>query len=392
MQTYVKVLLAILILVSVTVVYGSLNIYLKYKPSFDWWTRNGGKKYNKLFSLFHIYASFESRIYYNLSRWRQVPIYDLTLDMIFFLMYDLMPYKSYIDSQGSARGCLTPRAMCESILPMYGQGDFAYDAWYEKNQDTYDENIALVYTKQGGVGEINDGDYSRVGDEKTGKVGVYPSIYDTSAWQKLILEWLNTSGNTKDIKWKMETGAADKIPHFLPMPDKTDLYKYWYLGYIADPTKDDNVPRPDNFLARMNINASSPLMTYFIGNQYTANYTIVDAVAFNRLLGSTPGKLGGWVGYMIGKGRNVSANELSNYIRTSSEFDPIPPNTPGDCSNGKKAYSGISGFMGGALGIGAMSPLAVEAGVLGPAFWPIIALAVVAGGFGAADGVQNCAP
>lgn len=389
METYVKILLAILILLSVTIAIGSLNIYLKYKPSFDWWRRNGGKKYNKLFSLFHVYASFESRLYYNLSRWRQVPVYDLTLDMIFFLMYDIMPYKSYIDSEGVAQGCLTPRAMCESILPMYGQGDFAYDAWYEKNQDKYDENIQLVYETQSTQADINDGNYKRKSNEITGKVGVYPNIYDTNAWQKLILEWLNTSGNSKDIKWKVETGEADKIPHFIPITGKNELYDYWYTGYTADPTKNYKVPRPDNFLARMNINASSPLMTYFIGNQYTANYTIVDAVAFNRLLGSTPGKLGGWVGYMIGKGHNVSANELSNYIRTSSEFDPIPPSSPGDCSNGKKAYAGISGFMGSALGIGAMAPLA---GIGGPIFWTTLGIAAVAGGFGAADGVQSCAP
>ena len=108
METYVKVLVAIAILLVVTITIGAINIYIKYKPRFDWWSKNGGKKYDRSFRLFHVYASFESRFYYNLSKIRQVPIYDLTLDMIFFLMYDIMPYKSYIDAEGIARGCLTP--------------------------------------------------------------------------------------------------------------------------------------------------------------------------------------------------------------------------------------------------------------------------------------------
>jgi hypothetical protein len=340
LPTYLIIILAIVAFCLIWLLLHYIDIRAQYKATFDWWKNAGGTKYNKMFSLFHLLSSFNNRLMYQLTSLLQPPFYDLSLDMIYFTMYDLMPYKAFVDSNGVAQGCLTPRSLCESILPSYGTGDAAYDKWLLANQDKYDENVYLKYDVTTGINpDPNVPDpYADFQYTRKNK-GIYPSVNDTTSWKILILDWLNNGGKSK--KWTIRLGQIDKLEHFVMLDSAGDSpLSNWYTIYSGDETPPSK-PRPDNFLARMSINPNSPLMTYFIGNQYSAGYMVVDAVSFNRLLSSNSDRLGGWIGYMLGKGHNVSANELSNYIRTSSEYDPIP--TPPPCDNGNKALGGFLG-------------------------------------------------
>ena len=332
-----------------------------YKPLFDWWANNGGDKYNNQINLFNVVSAYYSRYLYYLSLLRTTPVGALTLSQTNFLMGDLFPYQTWVTSDGKANGCLTPRAVCESIKPAPGQGDAIFDDWFSKlaiiNDEPQDYNSKLIY----------DSDGIPQKDPKTGKYGVYPSSKDFVSWKGLISEWLGDG-------WKWEIRKDGDSAFEVPVPKDGSIdnnLASWYSG---------DVGRGDNFLARMGINPDCPLIVYFVNGTYSVNGMVVDAVAFENLLEPFGPNAGGWLGYMRGMG-DVSPDDYKKYVRTRVDSQPIPKPAPCEGKTGK----GVLAFFASAA---PLIGFAVSTGGIGGIAIGIAAL--TAGGISAAQTVQSC--
>ena len=382
MKNVIKILIAIFTFIMIYIIVSYLQLKVKYHPVYEWWNEKNAKsdKYNDFFSLTNLLFAFENIIMWRITNIGIPPVFRLDMDIVFFIMYDLMQYKSFVNKDGIPQGCLTPRSLCQTIIPAYGYGDDAFDAWLNTNPQwksgsttgnfkgqlyNYSESVALSYIDppefyQSGdkigdspatPGELKSGSFERAikSLNDTSVVGIYPSPSDALSWSVLILEWLN--GGAVSGKWYIAYGT-DNIKHFRLRNDaEENAYGYWYESNThKDQSKS---PDPANFFARMAIEPDSPLLLYFIANQYSVDGIITDPVAFSRLTNSLPGRPGGWLGYVLGKGHNISANELSNYLRTTVQYEQTPPvSCPASESN---ALSKTSAFVQGFLPMAAMA-------------------------------------
>jgi hypothetical protein len=408
MNLILLISLAVVTFILLYVLIAYIQLRTKYKPIYEWWDEKyaDSSGYTDFFSLTNFLYAFENVFLWRITDIGIPPVFRLDLDIVYFIMYDLMQYKSFIDKDGVPQGCLTPRSLCQTIIPAVGYGDDAYDNWYNSKPQYsdpttaggqlygYNESVDLVYTdppefyqsgdKEGDnpatPGKLKSGSFKRAlqtcgNNEKC--VGVYPAPSDTTGWATLILEWLN--GGQVLGKWYIAYGT-DNIKHFrlVDDSDSSGAYDSWYKS--TQYSDSVSAPHPANFFARMAIEPDSPLILYFIANQYSVDGVITDPVAFSRLTNSMPGRPGGWLGYVLGKGHNVSANELSNYIRTTVQYNQIPPVSCPTSDNGvlRKTTSFMQGFL-------PMAAMALFPGVGWEAAGLMVAGGAILGGLGVAN-------
>ena len=128
-------------------------------------------------------------------------------------MGDLFPYQTWVDQDGKSYGCLTPRAMCESIKPAPGEGDLIFDKWFETNAtidgESQDYDSILKYNSDGKPEH----------DPNTDKYGVYPASKDFESWKQLILTWLGEG-------WSWDTRKDGDTEFFVPIADPKLKDKY----------------------------------------------------------------------------------------------------------------------------------------------------------------------
>jgi hypothetical protein len=342
-------------------------IRINYKPIFDWWTNNGGKKYDDKFNLFAVVASNYSSSLYYLSKLVTNPLNQLEAPQIRFILGQLMPYTTYvIDSR--QYGLLTPKMLCETVKLSRLDNDDFFNNWFdffERQNLPVKEGAGLNYIPNPGVldKKTNRMQYTytlqlNTGDD-SGYTGLYPKDLDDSGWCGLILEWLGQG-------WVLQTDD-DKLLHPYYTGTDDNSLSSWFANKGAG--------RPDNFLARMGMLPTCPLVVYYCNNQYSTNGMKVDPQAFANLLSSSGDMAGGWVGFLNGMaGGNYDYDDYTNLIRTRVD-DPAPP-VPPQC----KPPNTLNGVLAGAsTTLSALAGLAFipEAGL--PAFLAIIGIAIATG-------------
>ena len=374
---YILYILGTIILITVAQI---ITIKITYKPLFDWWKQSGGGKYNKLINLFNVITAYKSRYLHSISTLVTPPVASLTLQQGQFLMGELFPYQTWVNSStGEPLGALTPRSICESIKPAPAMYDPIFDEWYHKrafiNSEPQNYESRLVYdtvTTGSGSSAVEKGVVKP--DPSTGKYGVYPSNKDFDSWRWLINEWL---GNQWEWAERKDGASVFKVPVPKKGADINNALDKWY---------ENKTGRGDNFLARMGINPDSPLIIYFVNGTYSVNGMVVDAVAFENLLSPSGPGAGGWVGYMKGMGDDKSFDDYKKYIRTRVDSQPIP--IPPPCTEPKqKAAKGAMAFFASALpliGFGISAALTGGATAIAAG----LAIGVAGVGVGAISAVQ----
>lgn len=406
LTTGLKIFLLLTLVFAVFVILKVITIRLKYKPTFDWWntftsdTYNNGPSlvnYKKRFNLFNMLSSYENRIIYSLSSIRVPPSNKTTVQQQNYIFGDIMPYATYNDENQVQQGCLTPRALCESIKPSYNCGDSTFDQYIEARQinvsgvplDLSNVNLGKTDPSDGDFKTNSAAQYKNIFDEYNKQISegsyIYPSDTDTSSWARLIILWLGEG-------WCLQT-VMDGTSSFLlptPTPDNPGnlLQDGGWYNFKTETDADGNInttSNPTNFLARMGIGPQSPVITYFCNGTYSINGMKVDPYAFQNLLGGHGSNPGGWVGFVKGMG-DLSYDEYANYVRSRVDYQLIPPPPP-PCNGGQK---GLAGFFGA---LSAFAPLAMMVPFLIPEAGLALALtsvpAIAGGAASVAIGVYS---
>jgi hypothetical protein len=336
-----KIAFLVLICFFVWLLSSYIMIRINYKPMFEWWNNNNGKNYDNLLNIFAIcVANYSTPLYY-LSKIFTNPLNQLDIAQTRFIIGQLLPYTTYV-MDNKQYGILTPKSLCETVKLSRLDNDDLFNDWFDTNGKRGNplllikEGAPLVYTQNPGVYDKKTGitsyTYSLVVNTGTdvGFYGLYPTTFDHDSWAGLILEWLGPS-------WVMQADA-DNILHPHPKPDTKNSLGLWFMN--------DGIGRGDNFIARMGMLPTCPLVVYFCNNQFSTQGMEVDPQAFANLLAPAGGIAGGWVGFLNGMS-GASYDHYTNLIRTRTDdpTPPIPPNCkPPNIGNG--IMSGITSGIG----------------------------------------------
>ena len=371
-----KIAFIVLVCFFIWLISSYIMIRINYKPTFDWWTNTGGKKYDKLLNIFAIcVANYSTPLYY-LSKFFTNPLNQLDIAQTRFIIGQLLPYTTYV-MDGKQYGILTPKSLCETVKISRGDNDDLFNNWFDSEGKRggllIKEGAGLIYNRDPAQYDKVTGrtsyTYSLVPNTGTdiGYYGLYPNTLDHESWAGLILEWLG--GN-----WVMEVDAVG-ILHPVPKAGLGgNSLGIWF--------QNNGVGRGDNFLARMGMLPSCPLVVYFCNNQFSTQGMKVDAQAFANLLAPAGSIAGGWVGFLNGMA-GASYDDYTNLIRTHTD-DPAPP-VPPQCKP-PDATKGILTGVVSFIGVGIMSVF------LGPEMIPIIlGAAAISGGIsGYQAGAGTC--
>jgi hypothetical protein len=377
----VKLFFIIMMALIITYIIQYITILNLYKPLFQWWSDNGGKKYYKFFNMMTVATAKQNTIMYYINGLRGGPLNKINITQLQFLIGRIFPFMRFLDENKQQEGILTPKSICETVLLSPNDGDQMFDNWFRNATRGADdmsikEGANLVYTKSGPIhSDIVPGNTYYVytftpntGDES--KVsGIYPkSPRDTKNWTGLILEWLGPN-------WGVAPDATKTIDQFVPLTAEPD-YTVWMK---------DGKGRGDNFLARYGIYPDSPLVTYFCNGRYSTQGMKIDSTAFINLIAPQGASIaGGWIGYVNGLG-DENNDTLSQILFSKVDY-PIPKNLP-TCTPpdyGKGVMSAVSSFLGIAV-------MAVMPGIGVPGLIATIAGAAVVGGIsGAQAGAGTC--
>ena len=124
-----------IIILCVYLIMTYVSLRLKYKPLFDWWNQNGGKEYNKLFNVMTLVSSKNSALLYYIENYIfTAPLARATNSGLIFILTQLIPLSTYVDSDGTFQGVITPRCLCESVLPKYGGHDIDFNTAIDTNK------------------------------------------------------------------------------------------------------------------------------------------------------------------------------------------------------------------------------------------------------------------
>jgi hypothetical protein len=285
-----------------------------------------------LFSL--ICANYSTPLYY-ISDFLTSPLGKLNINQTRFVTGYLFPYLSYVmdNKQG---GLLVPRHLCESVLLKQEDGDELFNNWFSKmsrnGKPITEDGDPLNYTQDAPIINKDGATTYQYTLSPSDSYNVYPSPGDMLGWSGLILEWLGPKG-----QWCFKENADRLlVPHPVD-PDMKDPFQYWFMNGSG---------RGDNFLARMGILPTAPIIVYFCNNKYSVNGMPVDAQALQNLFAPSGPNAGGWIGFLNGA-NNEELDWYLNYIKTGVDDPPVP--TPPVCKPtnvGKGFLSGLSSFFG----------------------------------------------
>lgn len=353
-QNNLGLIITLVVIASIIITLILSYIYMRiiYKPIFDWWYSNGGAKYKEQFNINTLVTANYSTFLYAISKLFSGPLNQLNIDQTRFIIGKLFPYMTYVQD-GKQFGILTPKMMSETIKLGPEDNDELFDNWWPtfKRGGTIPlkEGAPLTYTKkQASKTNPNvpgDKKYSYYTYTKEGDYsGIYP-IGNTGGpdWAGLILEWLNgtSTPDPNNLLWGVYNDAEGNEQTVLLDTKEPNPYKHW-------------ISRPDNFLGRMGIYPSSPLVVYFINNKYSADGFTVDAQAFQNLLAPAGSVAGGWVGYLNGASKS-DYDEFTNLLTTKVQIPlPTPPPPPPQCKKPDVAR-GIFAGVGTAAGIAGLA-------------------------------------
>ena len=354
-------------------------IRINYKPLFDWWSNNDGKKYDDKFNLFAVATANYSTPLYYLSKIFKSPLNQLDIPQTRFIIGQLLPYTTYVLG-GKQYGILTPKSLCETVKLSRLDNDDLFNDWFDnfgsRGGKLIKEGAELTYTQDAGVIDPKTGrtkyTYSLVpntGDDAN-YYGLYPGTLARESWCGLILEWLG--GEKGD--WVMETDD-DNLLHPVPKDGLQNSLGVWF--------QNNGVGRGDNFIARMGMLPTAPMVVYFCNNQYSTQGMKVDPQSFANLLEPAGSMAGGWIGFLNGS-NGSTYDDYTNVLRTRTD-DPSPP-TPPQCQGpniGKGFMAGITSF----LGIAIMAALGPEGWAMG---FVLGAAAITGGISGAQAGAGTC--
>jgi hypothetical protein len=297
--TPTKIAWYLLLLFIVYTLYSLLSIRLVYKPIFDWWSINGGSKYDKDVPLFSMMTAYHAPSYvYYMTKLAGTYIEGMTRDQIEFLVGTIIPHLYMVDEKGKESGFVKPRHLAEDIR--FRPGDnMAFDDWYKKGLNGVPYNIDLPLTYDGSTPKTVDK-----------HVGVYPDNSNPIAWGLKFKEW----------------GVRDMIPgsESLQVPNVTaDVAAEWLDAKL----------HPDNFLGRYGILPDSPICVFFMNGVYDDKETgmVLDPQAFKDLIsGKVTQNASGWMGYLHGMGENSSEDILKTtlFSRYAIKQKPPPPPCP----------------------------------------------------------------
>lgn len=400
-NVWLKLFLIVIGIFLVTILMKMIILTVKHKGDFDWWNTRDGKKYKNKLNMSYLLAGYSdpflNRIY---GRYMNVHK-KLTNSQADFIVGNLLRYQLIMNSDGTYNGVLTPRSLCENILPEAGGSDKIYNKWITEYPTEYSLS---------GSG--------------------YPDIGDIKGWKDLIMTWLNGPSNKGGWYWckqsagsnsnnasnlwvpthkssfakcpdnKTDSGCADQDKQCdcgseaTKCPSKTqitntsdtdnDIYEYWFAAYFEGGAFGaQSYGRPDNIFARMNIMPNDPLIVYFVNNLWTVGGTYVDANAFKRATGDSGGIVsGGWLGFIQGMGDMKSSNDYANYIWTTVESQYQNPIDYSDCGkpDTKGGWLGAMGGLISGIGLALMVPTGgASAGLAATVGWGLASTTLVAG-------------
>jgi hypothetical protein len=344
-----KVFLGLLIIFIIWIIVSYITIRLNYKPTFDWWTTNNGKKYDKYFSIFSLIAVSYSSVLYYLSSIIIAPLYKLDIDQYRFINAEILPYLIYTDDSGKQNGILTPKSLCETVLLSPGDGDDLFENFFahtgrvtsDGSRYTINPSETLTYTistdplktKEGNIYYTYKVDTLK--DDST-KTGLYP--VSPEDWKGLIIEWMGSG-------WAWVYSDKSKFYSIQSIQDGAN-YSKWF---------ENGTGRGDNFLARMGITPDTPLVETFINNVFNIDSLELDSNAMLNLLGTKGQNAGGWIGYLQGMSKS-SQDSYTNIIRSRLNVPtdaPTPPCTKKD--PGKGFAAGMLSLVGGLSSIAFMT-------------------------------------
>ena len=422
------IILGLIIVFVLYIITQYLNLRLAYKPLFDWWTQNGGKKYDDKLKIFNLVAAKKSAILFYISNSLFTPpLAKSSRGGIQFLLSVILPQALIVSSGGEQSGVITPRSLCESVLPDLDDGlDQKFIDWYKtgtrgnirvnancKTPLKYKQISVTVPRSDTGwssgntifVYELDKDSISTYNNQDC--VAIWPLSSDILGWKGLIFEWLNGESSTKRGKWadaatqtKSNGNGNPRSPyspiwyirtdsnHQLEIAQngskaptsrggqETDKFKHWFR---TDPKTGLSHPPPDNWIARMGIRINSIFIAGFINDSYTLGGVYVDHKAFQILLNNTGGLAGGWVGFI--NGNPTSSDDYDNIIHTANEWNNPPTLKPCHHDWTSSIFSSIVTGLGIAV-MGAMTG--------GWAAVGLVAAGAVAGGATFAQGATAC--
>ena len=439
------IFLCVFIAIVLYIIGMTITIRISYKPLFDWWNLNNGKQYNDKLKIMNIVSAKKNAIIFYISNSILTPpLAKNTLNGIRFILDILLPNAIHVDPDtGAPYGSITPRSLCESVLPSYDDGiDRVFIEWAnygvaDKFGSEYPNHptrggqkacrsvtIGLVYTqiqigfKAGSIPSSQgwtDGDsvfvYElnlKASQNKKNLVGFWPTPSDQVGWAGLIFEWLNGPNSTTPGKWDaFKTHCPTDATKCSPSPfgisngaprwctvQGTDFMKfamntidpvgkdvdYYKYWFNADPKTMIPNPPGDNWISRMHVLLDSPLILGFINGTYTLGGVAADHQAFENLIGTTGGIAGGWMGFI--HGNPVSSDAYTNLIHTEMEWKSNPSLPV--C----KPHTIANIFTGIAAGIG-VAMMAVFAPESAPT-WPFILAGAFSGGASLYSAQKSC--
>ena len=327
-------------------------------------------------------------MFYLASNLTNPPMNKLTMDQYRFIYSTLIPLSRYNDPVSNLQqGVFTPSSLCKSLLfsTTDPDPDERFVSWIKnggtrgsypidinsKNYPTYTSTVPQSSKDK----SITYYFYNMTAPPTTG-VQVYPLPGSTNDWMGLVLEWLNggvgATPNGKPGKW-CYTVASDGLTKIIVNPDiakGVDANSEWFKPTLKTSSGYEyKNGQADNFMSRFGIKPNSPIFTYWFNDNYSGDGFIVDASAFQHLLGGTGGTAGGWLGFLQGNSK-LSQDQYENLIFTSVKF--IQPGAVAPCtppSAGTIALASGTAFSAGM----------VMLAFLGPFEWGL-ASAIVIGG------------
>jgi len=363
-----KVFLGLLIILIVYIIMSYITIRLNYKPTFDWWTTNNGKQYDKYFSVFSLIAVSYSSILYYLSSIFSAPIYKLNIDQYRFINAEILPYLRYTDDSGKQNGLLTPKSLCETVLLSTDDNDDLFNNFLRLGRVIDGKRYSikttepLTYTRSKETKTTTDGKIyytytvNTIKDDST-TTGLYP--VSTEDWKGLIGEWMGDD-------WAWVFSSTSNFYSVQSIKDGA-TYEKWF---------ENKTGRGDNFLARMGIIPQAPLVEAFINDVYNIDSLQLDATAMSNLIGRKGQNDGGWLGYLQGLSKD-DLDTYTNIIRSKLNVKGDPPTPPCTPNNpGKGGAAALTSLLSGITSMAFVSENPVAMVVIGLAS---ITSAVVSG-------------
>lgn len=340
-----KLILIIALSIVLYFLFQVISMKIIFEPVYTWWKNSGGNEYKSFMNL-DLFISYYHNpiIYWFINNILTPPASRNTDASIRFITEVILPQKRVLDEVNNVQiGIIMPRHLCKSALLKREDNDKLFNDYLIESGKN--EDVPLVYKSFSGPDNT-----TTFTVDKSKPLGVYPAPDDIIGWRGLVMEWCGDA-------WKMQTiesGPDMNYVNIIPAnSSKTNLDEWFHNG----------VGRGDNFLARIGITPQSPLVQFFINQNYNKGDLEVDASALYHIIGD-PGdanNAGGWLGFVQGiSSSTVSSDKLRNFLYTDVQYQKsISANGRRKCSTGTKVFDG---FVGGAS---SSVPLAMMAAGLG---------------------------